>query len=314
MPTITQLEYIIAVEEEKHFGRAAERCHVSQPSLSTQIQKVEEELDIIIFDRSKKPIMVTEEGRSIVDQARATLREHRKIYTLAQGSSLEPRGDFHLAIIPTLSSYLIPYFLGPFSKNFPEVNLKISELQTKTIIKELREDRIDAALLVTPLKDDHIIERHLFYEPFYAYISEGHRLLQKKKLSHDDLLDQDLWLLEEGHCFRDQMLKICSLKGNRVLSNVEFASGSLETLRKLVKKSSGYTLLPELAIEDLGKREREKHIRSFQAPVPTREVSLVHSRSFLKERIIAALESEIMNDLPEHIRSLKRGDVSVIDL
>ena len=314
MPTITQLEYIIAVEEEKHFGRAAQRCHVSQPSLSTQIQKVEEELDLVIFDRSRKPVMVTEEGRSIVEQAKATLREHRKIFSLAQGSSVEPKGDFHLAIIPTLSPYLIPLFLQGFSEKFPDVSLKISELQTETIVKELKEDRLDAAILVTPLKDEHIIERHLFYEPFYAYISDKHHLLEKRELTHEDLLDQDLWLLEEGHCFRDQMLKVCSLKQNRVLNNVEFASGSLETLRKLVKTSCGYTLLPELAVEDLGKREREKHLRPFKNPVPTREVSLVHSRSFLKERIITALESEIMADLPEKIRSLKRGDINVVEL
>lgn len=315
MPTITQLQYLIAVDEEKHFGRAAEKCSVSQPSLSTQIQKVEEELDLVIFDRSQKPIMVTEEGRAIIDQARATLKEHNKLYALAQGSSIEPKGDFHLGIIPTLAPYIVPLFLGKFSKEFPDVRLKISELQTDDILKLLKNDGVDAGLLVTPLNDEGLIERHLFYEPFYAYISEGHRLLEKNELAHDDLLDQDLWLLEEGHCFREQMLKVCSLRNsNRVLPNVEFASGSLETLRKLVKRSKGYTLLPELAVDDLGKKERDKHLRSFQGPVPTREVSLIHSRSFLKERIISALEKVIVDELPSHLKSLKKGDINVVGI
>lgn len=315
MPTITQLQYLIAVDEEKHFGRAAEKCAVSQPSLSTQIQKVEEELDLVIFDRSQKPIMVTEEGRAIIDQARATLKEHKKLFALAQGSSIEPKGDFHLGIIPTLAPYIVPLFLGKFSKDFPDVRLKISELQTDDILKQLKNDDVDAGLLVTPLNDESLIERHLFYEPFYAYISEGHNLLDKDKLSQEDLLDEDLWLLEEGHCFREQMLKICSLRhSNRVLPNVEFASGSLETLRKLVKRSKGYTLLPELAVDDLGKKEAEKHLRSFNSPVPTREVSLIHSRSFLKERIISALEDVIVEELPKNLKSLKRGDINVVDI
>ncbi|MCF8058947.1 MAG: LysR family transcriptional regulator [Bacteriovoracaceae bacterium] len=315
MPTITQLEYLLAVSEEKHFGRAAEKCHVSQPSLSIQIQKLEEELGLIILDRSKKPIIVTEEGQVIIDQARKTLREHKKLFTLAQGSSLETRGDFHLAVIPTLSPYLIPLFLGEFSKEFPKVNLKINEYQTDDIIKMLKDDVIDAALLVTPLNDDTIIERHLFYEPFYAYLSEGHELLKKGELTHEDLLGQDLWLLEEGHCFRDQMLKICSLgRQNKVMENVEFASGNLETLKNLVKKSCGFTILPELAVLGLGKGEREKHLRNFKAPVPTREVSIVHSRSFLKERIIKHLEETIIKALPKDIRSLKRGDINLVNI
>ncbi len=315
MPTITQLEYLIAVAEEKHFGRAAQRSHVSQPSLSIQIQKLEEELELIIFDRSKKPIMVTEEGLLIIEQARLTLKEHKKLYTLAQGSSFEARGDFHLAVIPTLSPYLIPLFLGEFSRHFPKVSLKINEYQTEDIIKLLRDDVIDAALLVTPLNDESLIERHLFYEPFYAYLSEGHELLEKSQLVHEDLLGQDLWLLEEGHCFRDQMLKICSLaRQNKVMENVEFASGNLETLKNLVKKSCGFTILPELAVQELGKLERDKHLRSFKAPVPTREVSLVHSRSFLKERIIESLEEMILKSLPKEIRSLKRDDLNIVPI
>lgn len=315
MPSITQLEYLLAVEEERHFERAAEKCHVSQPSLSTQIQKLEEELELIIFDRSRKPIMVTTEGEQVIEQARAVLKEHKKLYSVAAGSSTELKGDLNLAVIPTLSPYLIPQFIGTFSKTFPLVNLKISEYQTEEIIKLLKLDMIDAALLVTPLKEEQIIERHLFYEPFYAYLSQDHPLTKKKVLSMNDLMGEDLWLLEEGHCFRDQMLKICTWgKKNRVLENVEFASGSLETVKNLVKKSRGYTLLPELAVTSLSEEEKRLNLRKFKSPPPTREVSLVHSRSFLKERILDALESVIIKTIPKNLKSLKAQNVTIVEI
>ncbi len=315
MPTITQLEYIIALDKEKHFARAAEVCHVSQPSLSAQIQKLEEELGVIIFDRSKKPIIPTEIGLEIIQQAKLILKEHKKLSDLATIKGSEPRGDFHLGVIPTLAPYVIPLFVNQFSKLYPKVNLKINEYKTSEIIQLLIRDEIDAGLLVTPLRDERLIERHLFFEPFYAYVSEKHPLSKKKMITEFDLDKKDLWLLEEGHCFREQMLKVCSLdKKGSVLPNVEFASGNLETLKNLVKKSSGYTLLPDLAASDLSEEEFKKYIRKFKRPEPTREVSLVYSRSFLKESIISALEKVILSQLPQRIKSLKKSSIEVIDI
>lgn len=315
MSTITQLEYVLAVDRERHFGRAAESCHVSQPSLSSQVQKLEELLGVIIFDRSKKPILVTEAGKEIITQAKIIVREHSKLGSIADGTSHEPRGEFHLAVIPTLAPYLIPLFVAQFSRQYPKVYLKISEYKTDDIIKMLINDEIDAGILVTPLGDERIIERHLFYEPFYAYASQDHALLKKKALSEGDILTSDLWLLEEGHCFRDQVLKICSLEHkNRVLQNVEFSSGNLETLKQLVKNSKGYTLLPELAVLELDQKEVLEHVRKFKKPAPTREVSLVHSRSFLKESVITSMEKSIIESLPKGIKSLKRRDIEVIGL
>ncbi len=315
MASITQLEYILAVDREKHFGKAAERCHVAQPSLSMQIQKLEEELGVIIFDRSKKPILATDTGQQILEQAQKVVKEHRNLFDIANRGSTVLKGHFHLGVIPTLSPYLIPLFIGEFSKNYPEVQLKVSEFQTSEIIEELSQDRLDAGLLVTPLGDDKIIERHLFFEPFYAYISENHPLAQRKILSEFDLSDENLWLLEEGHCFRDQVLKVCSLdRKNTALGNVEFASGNLETLKNLVKKNSGYTLLPELALAEMDTSEINRYIKKFKKPVPTREVSLVHSRSFLKENIIAAMEALIIDNLPKNIRSLKKRDIDVVSI
>lgn len=315
MATITQLEYLKAVNSRGHFGRAAKECNVSQPTLSIQIQKLEEELDVIIFDRTKKPIIATDVGKEILAQVNLILKEHKKLYHLANLGSIEPKGGFHLAVIPTLAPNLIPMFVMEFSKKYPQVNLKINEYKTEDIIRMLVDDEIDAGLLVTPLEDKRLLERHLFFEPFYAYISQQHSLNKKKQISESDLEVEGLWLLEEGHCFRDQILKICSKeKKNSVLNNVEFSGGNLETLKNLVKNNCGYTLLPELAITNLSLKEQKAHIRKFKKPAPTREVGLVYSRSFLKANIINSLEKVIINNLPKKIKSLKKRDIEVIGI
>lgn len=315
MPTITQLEYLLAVDQERHFGKAAKECFVSQPSLSAQIQKLEETLGVIIFDRSKKPILATEAGKEIIEQAKVVIREHKKIQILADLKSSEPKGKFELAVIPSLATYLIPLFIGGFAQKYPHVDLKINEYKTEDIVKMLNNDEIDAGLLVTPLDDERLIERHLFYEPFFCFLNQNHQLCHKTELSGADLTAGDLWLLAEGHCFRDQVLKVCSSdEKQRVLPNVRFESGSLDTLIKLVKANSGFTLLPQLAVNELSQNEISVHIKRFKDPIPTREVSLVYSRSFLKEKIIQALEETILDNLPPQVRSLKRQNIEVVAL
>lgn len=315
MPTITQLEYLLAVDKEKHFGKASVECHVSQPSLSAQIQKLEDELEVVIFDRSKKPILTTDIGKEIVTQAKIVIQEHKKLKTIANETSIEPKGDFNLAVIPTLASYVIPLFIGHFSNLYPQVNLKINEYKTEDIVKLLINDEIDAGLLVTPLDDERIIERNLFYEPFYCYVHMDHPLSKKKTISAKDLDTSELWLLSEGHCFRNQVLNVCSGDNrNCALPTIRFESGNLDTLIKLVKTNKGFTLLPQLAVDELSEDEIKLHIKPFRKPIPTREVSLVYTRSFLKETIINALESSIMQNLPQQIKSLKRQNIDVIDI
>ncbi len=315
MTTITQLEYLLAVDKEQHFGKAARECHVSQPSLSAQIQKLEEELDVVIFDRSKKPILTTDVGREIIKQAKIIIHEHKKLKTIANEKTIEPNGDFELAVIPTLASYVIPLFIGHFSDTYPNVHLNINEYKTEDIIKLLLNDEIDAGLLVTPLEDDRLIERHLFYEPFYCYLHQNHPLAKKKQISASDLDTDDVWLLSEGHCFRDQVLNICSTdRKNAALPTVRFESGNLETLIKLVKTNSGFTLLPQLAVDELSEKEVKEHVKTFKQPIPTREVSLVYSRSFMKENIINALESSVLLHLPGQIKSLKKRQIDVVDI
>ncbi|MEZ4705256.1 MAG: LysR substrate-binding domain-containing protein [Bdellovibrionota bacterium] len=315
MLSIDQLRYIVALAQKKHFGQAARECHISQPSLSAQIQKAEEQLGTIIFDRSKKPILLTDAGVAIVDQARKVLKEHAALQKIADTRNSHPKGEFHLGIIPTLSPYVVPLFLESFATAYPDVQLRINEYKTEDIVRLLVDDRLDAGLLVTPLEDDRLIEKHLFFEPFFVYASDHHPLTKKKQVLESELTTDDLWLLEEGHCFRSQVLRICSLdKTQSVFSNVQFEGGSLETLRKMVLQSRGYTLLPKLATYEIGKAEAKKHLRSFRKPVPTREVSLVYSRSFLKEVIMKALEQSIVEGLPPEIRSLKKQDHQIIDI
>jgi len=313
MPTLTQLKYIISVHHHKHFGRAAKECAVSQPSLSAQIQKAEEELDLIIFDRSKKPILTTQKGTEIIQQAKVVLCEHQKIFDLSLDKELS--GNFNLGVIPTLSPYLIPLFIESFSTKYPKVQLNISEYKTSDIIEALDTDELDAALLVTPLYNEKIIERVLFYEPFYIYGSINHPLTKRKRIKESDLDSDSIWLLSEGHCLRDQVIKVCSygLK-SPVLDNIRFESGSLDTLINLIKNGKGYTLLPHLSTIHLNEKERKDHLRSFQKPAPTREVSLVYSRSFLKENIIQSLEDEILDNIPNELISLKKKSIQVIDI
>ena len=314
MPTLTQFEYLLAVDETKSFSRAAKKRNVSQPSLSAQVQKVEEELDIIIFDRSKKPIITTKKGQLVIDQAKNTIREYKKIFDIKNDSG-KIKGEFHLAVIPSLAPYVVPLFIKNFSKNYPDVKLYINEYKTDDIIEALYDDAIDAGLLVTPLNDDKIIERSLFFERFFLYTSKNHKLSEKKIITDMDLDASSVWLLEEGHCFRDQVIKVCSVdRRKNVLDNIKFASGSLETLINLIRQGDGYTLLPELATLCLPEQEKKDNLRKFKQPIPTREVSLVHSRSFLKQDIIEALQKEIIGNLPKGIKSLKREQISVIDI
>jgi len=313
--TLTQLEYILAVNKFRHFGKAARSCFVTQPTLSMQLQKLEVELGVVIFDRSKSPVLTTSEGERIIDQARVIIREERRLLDLVQQSKDELAGEFRLAVIPTLSTYILPLFLQAFVDKYPGLNLVIEESKTEEIVEMLAEDEMDAGLLVTPLNDDTLIERVLFYEPFYLFVAPDHPLARRKKIRENDLELEEIWLLNKGNCFRDQVLNICSEseKEEEVGGKIRFESGNLETLKNMVLTSSGYTVLPHLAVSQLS-AQRRRLIREFHPPVPTREVSLVYARSVLKERVIDALEETILEKLPRALEAIDPRDVEVVEI
>jgi LysR family hydrogen peroxide-inducible transcriptional activator len=288
--TIIQLKYVLAVAEYQNFTKAAAHVFVTQPTLSMQIQKLEEELDIIIFDRSKKPIELTEVGKKIVNQARNIVNESERMQDVVDQEKGFIGGDFRLGIIPTIMPTLLPMFLKNFINKYPKVHLKIEELTTTEIIIKLNDGHLDAAIAATPLVQDKIKERVLYFEPFVGYVPKNHRLHSKKQLDRSDLDINDILLLEDGHCFRDGVINICkSLKNNAATDSFQVESGSFETLIKLSNEGFGMTLLPYLNTLDIPKEEQKKYLRYFNEPSPAREVSLLYKKSELKMQIIDSL-------------------------
>ncbi len=290
--TITQLKYVLAVAENKNFTKAAERVFVTQPTLSMQIQKLEDELDILIFDRGKKPIELTEVGKKIVDQARNIVNEANRIADIVDQQKGFIGGNFKLGVIPTVMPTLLPMFLKSFIKKYPKIKLKIEELPTETILEKLEEGHLDAAIAATPLHVEQIIERPLYYEPFVAYIPENHRLYKKTDLTSADLDLNDMLLLEDGHCFRDGVINLCKAYKKEEDDNFSLESGSFETLIKLANEGLGMTLLPYLHTLELKEIEK-KYLHHFHKPAPAREVSLLYRKSGLKIQIIEALRTTI---------------------
>lgn len=299
--TLSQLDYIVAVDTYRHFATAADACHVTQPTLSMQIQKLEDELGVLVFDRSKQPVVPTEAGKAILAQSREVLRAAQRIPEIVSESKEDFRGDLRIGVIPTLAPYLLPYFITEFVEKYPAVSVQIQELVTEQIIDQLKNGLIDVGLVVTPLSENGITEMPLFQEPFVVYTASSHPMAKKETVSAGALETDGLWLLTEGHCFRSQVINLCGMDrlptGH---SGLRYETGSLETLIKLIDRQEGFTLLPYLATLDLDPVRKER-LRSFDAPQPVREVSLVTHRSFLKRRLINALRDEILSHVPQEL-------------
>ncbi|AOW19919.1 LysR substrate-binding domain-containing protein [Urechidicola croceus] len=290
--TITQLKYVLAVAEYQNFTVASEHCFVTQPTLSMQIQKLEDELDIQIFNRNKKPIQLTEIGLKIVEQAKTIVDESNRISDIVHQQKGFIGGEFKIGIIPTVMPTLLPMFLKVFIKKFPKVNLIIEELTTEDIIKKLSDGHIDAAIAATPLENEAIKERVIYYEPFVGFVPEKHRLFQNKNIDPEDLELNDLLLLEDGHCFKASVLNLCSAFKKDTTAHFHLESGSFSTLIKLSKEGLGMTLIPYLNTLDLNEFD-QKHLREFNVPAPAREVSLIYHKSQLKMQLIEALKKVI---------------------
>lgn len=290
--TLTQLTYMIAVAEAGNFTVAAEHVFVTQPTLSMQIQKLEDELGVKIFNRTKKPIRLTKVGKQILIQARNIIAEAKRMDDIVAQEKGFIGGEFKLGIIPTVMPTLLPMFLNVFIKKHPKVNLKIEELTTNTIITHLKEGKLDAGIAATPLKFDNIEERPLYYEPFVGYVPKNHRLNSIDQLTQEDLEDEEILVLEDGHCFRNQALSLCSTKNVKSSKAFNLKSGSFETLINLSNEGLGMTLVPYLNTLNLSGNNKA-NLKYFKEPSPAREISLVYPKSQLKIQIIEALKASI---------------------
>lgn len=290
--TITQLKYVLAVAEYKNFTVAAEHSFVTQPTLSMQIQKLEEELDVMIFNRKKKPIELTSIGEKIIQQAKLIVDESVRISDIVDQQKGFIGGEFKLGIIPTIMPTLLPIFLKNFLKKYPKVKLIIEELTTEEIIKKLSEGHLDVGIAATPLENEAIKERPIYYEPFVGFVSADHRLFNKPNITEDDLDLDDVLLLEEGHCFTNSVINICKNKNAADHHQFQLESGSIDTLIKLSKEGLGMTLVPYLHSLDLPETDKQ-YLKQFSNTVPAREVSIIYHKSQLKMQLIEALKTTI---------------------
>lgn len=306
--TLVQLEYIVAVDTYRSFVGAAEKCFVTQPTLSMQVQKLEEMLNVKIFDRSKQPVVPTEIGSQIIEQARLVLKESHKIKEIISSQQQDVTGELKVGIIPTVAPYLLPKVIAAMMAKYPGLKLLIWEYTTEDIIHHLKTGILDCGILATPLADGAIEETPLYYENFVTYISKNSKLYKKKTIDADDLADENIWLLNEGHCMRSQVLNICRSTKNNRLQGLTYNTGSVETLIRMVDINNGATLLPEMALEELSSKQLSK-VRSFKSPEPVREISLVTHKNFIKRRMLNALKEEILEVIPKTMKQKKKKDV-----
>ena len=306
--TITQIEYVVAVATYKSFVAAAEKCFVTQPTLSMQIQKLEDELGVRIFDRNKHPIAITEMGEMIVTQSRVALAECERIHELIQTQQKILSGTFKFAAIPTVAPNILPGLLENYSKKFPEMKLQVTEMETNQIILALRNNEIDAGLLSTPLEEKDIKEYPLFYEPFVGYFADGEPALKKRMINPKDISLERIWLLNEGHCMRNQIINLCSDQVQKLQAErpYRYESSNVETLRRMVEKNGGMTVLPELATLEFTEDQIER-IRYFEETEPVREISLVTNGHFVRMSVLQTLMDEILKLVPEKMRVQKKN-------
>lgn len=305
--TLVQLEYIIALNKHRHFVTAAEKCFVTQPTLSMQIQKLEDELGVIIFDRSRQPVEPTPLGEKIISQAKLIVEASKKIPEMIEEVKGEVKGELRIGIIPTIAPYLVPLFITQTLNQFPELHIQIEELMTEQVVQKLNDNELDMGIIATPLQANGIREIPLYYEPFLVYASEKHQLFGKRKINPVDLSIDDIWLLNEGHCFSSHSINLCGVNEIHTQSlALNYKSGSLESLVKLVEQQYGYTLLPYLAMLDMDEK-RKKMVRQFDEPIPCREISIVVKETFLKEQTIKLIKSKITENVPKDLLNLGEG-------
>lgn len=301
--TLQQLEYILAVNQFRHFAKAAEYCRVTQPTLSAMIQKLEEELDTRIFDRSQQPVCPTPVGIHIIEQAQNILVQANRIKNIIEEEKHSLTGTFKLGILPTVAPYLLPRFFPQLMKKYPDLNIRVVEMKTNDIKKALQTGEIDAGIVASLAGMEELQQTPLFYEQFFAYVSREDALFNNEVIRTSDLNGEQLWLLDEGHCFRDQLVRFCQMKSARA-SQLAYHLGSMETFMRMVESGKGVTFIPELAVLQLGDAQKEL-VRSFAIPCPTRQVVLLTNKNFIRHTLLEVLVKEIKLSVPKEMLSLK---------
>ncbi|GKH12837.1 hydrogen peroxide-inducible genes activator [Bacteroides uniformis] len=301
--TLQQLEYILAVNQFRHFAKAAEYCRVTQPTLSAMIQKLEEELDTRIFDRSQQPVCPTPIGIHIIEQAQNILVQANRIKNIIEEEKHSLTGTFKLGILPTVAPYLLPRFFPQLMKKYPDLDIRVVEMKTNDIKKALQTGEIDAGIVASLAGMEELQQTPLFYEQFFAYVSREDALFNNEVIRTSDLNGEQLWLLDEGHCFRDQLVRFCQMKSARA-SQLAYHLGSMETFMRMVESGKGVTFIPELAVLQLGDAQKEL-VRSFAIPCPTRQVVLLTNKNFIRHTLLEVLVKEIKLSVPKEMLSLK---------
>jgi len=294
--TLQQLQYVVALDTHRHFVRAAESCFVAQPTLTLQVKKLESQISLVLFDRSSTPLKPTPMGTLFIAKARHILREIEELKTLVNQEKEQMEGQFRIGVIPTVAPYLLGLFINDFIQKHPDTQLTIQEMQSEDIIQSIKKDQLDIGIMATPVEERDIREIPLYYEPFMVYADPNHEILKKSKVTPKDLRPDDLWLLGQGHCFRNHTLNLCEIKQDDTSKSLKMEAGSIETLKNLIQKVHGYTLIPELSYDI--KRE-ENHCIRFTDPQPVREISLVVHRTFTKEKLITELRKSIIRHTPK---------------
>lgn len=301
--TLQQLEYILAVNQFRHFAKAAEYCRVTQPTLSAMIQKLEEELDTRIFDRSQQPVCPTPVGIHIIEQAQNILVQANRIKNIIEEEKHSLTGTFKLGILPTVAPYLLPRFFPQLMKKYPDLDIRVVEMKTNDIKKALQTGEIDAGIVASLAGMEELQQTPLFYKQFFAYVSREDALFNNEVIRTSDLNGEQLWLLDEGHCFRDQLVRFCQMKSARA-SQLAYHLGSMETFMRMVESGKGVTFIPELAVLQLGDAQKEL-VRSFAIPCPTRQVVLLTNKNFIRHTLLEVLVKEIKLSVPKEMLSLK---------
>lgn len=294
--TLQQLEYLSALEQTRHFGRAADICGVSQPTLSAMIQKLEEELGAKLFERTARKVCPTDMGLKVVAKAREILSNTEEIRHIVSTAKNEIGGTFRLGILPTIAPYLLPRFFPRLCNDFPHLDLRATELKTEELKAALQNHEIDAAIMVNIGDLADFKTETLYYEQFLAYVSKKDELFQHQNIKTTDLSNKALWLLDEGHCFRDQLVRFCHLKSAQ-RSTRTYTLGSIETFMRIVEAGGGVTFIPELALLQLTPEQKEL-VRPFALPIPVREIVLVRHSSDIRFALIRLMAERVRSCVP----------------